>query len=706
MGIGKNLLLVSALLLASRSAAAQAVRGELLEGASGRPVAGALVVLLDGAGKQVGGGFTDAAGEFLVQAPGPGSYTLRAERVGFAAVRSPALRLAAGQTVTHDLETGSEAVKLEGLVVRAEKRRCAALPEAGEATAALWEEARKALGAAALTQARRSFRFTVQQHVRMLDASSLQVESEQSRRMTGFAGSPFESAPAERLVREGFTRQEGDSTVYYGPDAAVLLSDEFLDTHCFRVQESEGAARGLVGLAFEPVRGRRLPDIRGALWLDPATAELRHLEYTYTGLDLLGPSGRLGGRVEFERLPSGEWIVPRWRILMPVVGTDTLSVAGQVRERRKVAAIREGAGEVLEVRTPAGVLVRSAARASLSGVVFDSTRSAPLAGARVRLAGTAVEAETDAGGRFRIPDAAEGRYRVVVDHPRVDSLEWTAPALTVDLRRDAETEVRLAVPPLASVLAARCPPLERRGGTGVVVGVVKQAGAAAPPPATPVVLSWAADGTVPAGRTVAWTDALGNYHACAVPFGVAVEARVGSPSAPAAELRASAERATRHDLVLAAPPAAVAAAPRVLEPLVVTAAPPLARRTRSSGVRMDVLVREEVERLRGIALHAGDLVRRFPGVGIQENMVRGVVVGVCVRQTRKREGSPCAAVFVDGVFQPNGAEELARLNLSRIESIEFVPPVLARSRYGREAEGGALLVYTIGNGPYAARPGS
>ncbi len=705
MASWKNLVLVAGLLLAGRSAAAQAVRGELVEGASGRPVAGALVVLLDGAGKQVGGGFADADGGFLVQAPGPGSYTLRAERVGFAAVRSPALRLAAGQTVTHDLEMGSEAVRLEGLVVRGEKRRCAALPDAGEQTAALWEEARKALGATAWTQARRSFRFTLQQHVRMLDASSLQVQSEQSRRMTGFAGSPFESVPAERLVREGFTRQEGDSTVYYAPDAGVLLSDEFLDSHCFRVQEGEGAARGLVGLGFEPVRGRGLPDVRGVLWLDPATAELRHLEYTYTGLDLLGPSGRLGGRVEFERLPSGEWIVPRWRILMPVVGTDTLSVAGQVRERRKVAAIREGAGEVLEVRTPGGVLVRSAARASLSGVVFDSTRSAPLAGARVRLAGTAVEAETDAGGRFRIPDAAEGRYRVVVAHPRVDSLEWTAPAVTVDLRREAVNEVRLAVPPLAAVLAARCPPLERRGGTGVVVGVVKQAGAAAPP-ATPVVLSWAADGTVPAGRTVAWTDALGNYHACAVPFGVAVEARVGSPSAPAAELRASAERATRHDLVLAAPPAAVAAAPRVLEPLVVTAASPLDRRTRSSGVRMDVLVREEVERLRGIALHAGDLVRRFPGVGIQENLVRGVVQGVCVRQLRKREGSPCAAVFVDGVFQPNGAEELARLNLSRIESLEFVPPLLARSRYGGDAEGGALLVFTIGNGPYAARPGS
>ncbi|HEV2733652.1 MAG TPA: carboxypeptidase-like regulatory domain-containing protein, partial [Longimicrobiaceae bacterium] len=208
MACWKILVLVAGLLLAGRSAAAQAVRGDLLEGASGRPVAGAFVVLLDGAGKQVGGGFTDAAGAFLVQAPGPGSYTLRAERVGFAAVRSPVLRLAAGQTVTHGLETGSEAVKLEGLVVRAEKRRCAALPEAGEATAALWEEARKALGAAAWTESRRRFRYTIQRHVRTMDVA-LRVQSEEGQRLTGFAGSPFVSVPAERLAREGFARQEG-----------------------------------------------------------------------------------------------------------------------------------------------------------------------------------------------------------------------------------------------------------------------------------------------------------------------------------------------------------------------------------------------------------------------------------------------------------------------------------------------------------------
>ena len=47
-------------------------------------------------------------------------------------------------------------------------------------------------------------------------------------------------------------------SIYWAPDAAVLLSDEFLDTHCFHVTRNERRAPGLIGLAFQPVRGRNL----------------------------------------------------------------------------------------------------------------------------------------------------------------------------------------------------------------------------------------------------------------------------------------------------------------------------------------------------------------------------------------------------------------------------------------------------------------
>ena len=73
-----------------------------------------------------------------------------------------------------------------------------------------------------------------------------------------------------------------------------------------RVEKSEEQP-GLLGLAFEPVRDRRIPDIRGVLWLSARSAELRFVEFDYTGMSLPEPAAN-GGRVEYERLPGGAWI--------------------------------------------------------------------------------------------------------------------------------------------------------------------------------------------------------------------------------------------------------------------------------------------------------------------------------------------------------------------------------------------------------------
>jgi outer membrane cobalamin receptor len=151
------------------------------------------------------------------------------------------------------------------------------------------------------------------------------------------------------------------------------------------------------------------------------------------------------------------------------------------------------------------------------------------------------------------------------------------------------------------------------------------------------------------------------------------------------------------------------AAPRAaaLDPLVVTAAAPTDRQARASGVRLDVLRREEIQEYRGVALHVGDLVRRIPSVAVEEQKdgFGTIVSGVCVRHARQKYGVPCAAVVIDDVLTAAGAEALARLEIGDVESIEFVPPVVARPRYGSQAEGGALLVYTVGNGPHARRSG-
>ena len=76
---------------------------------------------------------------------------------------------------------------------------------------------------------------------------------------------------------------------------------------------------GWVGLEFVPLDGREEPDVRGVLWLDRATAELRYVEYTYTGLGFRGPVDWLGGRIDFRRVPSGTWIIPFWTVRAPLL---------------------------------------------------------------------------------------------------------------------------------------------------------------------------------------------------------------------------------------------------------------------------------------------------------------------------------------------------------------------------------------------------
>ena len=78
---GLRLATLTLALLAAAPAAAQAVRGRVTEPGTDGPVAGAVVMLLDANGARVTATLTDAQGAFALRAAGPGTYSLRAERV-------------------------------------------------------------------------------------------------------------------------------------------------------------------------------------------------------------------------------------------------------------------------------------------------------------------------------------------------------------------------------------------------------------------------------------------------------------------------------------------------------------------------------------------------------------------------------------------------------------------------------------------------
>jgi hypothetical protein len=92
----------------------------------------------------------------------------------------------------------------------------------------------------------------------------------------------------------------------------------------------------------------------------------------------------------------------------------------------------------------------------LSGMVWDSTRSAPLSKAIVYIEGTDFSGVTDSLGRFTVPHGLTGRHTVRFFHASLGSLGLTTlPGATVRLGADARTDVTLAVPSLLTLRAAQ-----------------------------------------------------------------------------------------------------------------------------------------------------------------------------------------------------------------------------------------------------------
>ncbi len=347
------------MLLGPLPGTAQAIRGALVEAGSGTPVEGAAVLLLDESGERLAWTLTDGAGRYQFVLSAPGRYRLRAERIGHASTTSPVLEVAAEEVRRTTIELPVEAITLEEIRVEG-GRRCEIRPSEGVATARVWEEARKALDATAGTTRRESYGYVLRRFRRELDRSGRRVLQETGSVDRRTLRQPFRSRPVEDLLTNGFVQPEGDDWVYFGPDAPVLLSDAFLDSHCMRLVEPETGQDGSIGLAFEPVGDRDVADISGALWLDRSNGRLQRLEYRYVNLDRRIRSDELGGEIRFLGLPDGTWIVRHWSIRMPIFMTDFESRRNRPTEGRtrvEISGIVEEGGTVERITDREGRVV-------------------------------------------------------------------------------------------------------------------------------------------------------------------------------------------------------------------------------------------------------------------------------------------------------------------------------------------------------------
>ena len=522
-------------LLVARIAGAQTVTGKVIAKTDGAPVAGAIVALVDSSGRVLTSRLAEDGGTFSLAAPSAGRFTLRIERIGFRSTTTAAFLVRQGETVDVPVTLAGEGVSLRAVVVNAD-RRCVVRPQEGVAMAQLWNEARKALRATQLTQiaqaaakARRDphrFRVRWLKFRHELTPQTLDVVHSEQVELEGETVTPFVSEDPEVLARDGYmSGQVETGSTFFAPDADVLLSDLFLDSHCFRLQAADRERRDdLIGLAFEPVRltnDRRTGrvDVRGVLWLDRASAELRYMEYSYTNLPFDVSARHAGGQLEFRPLPDGRWIVWRWYIRMPMLERKRQMVNSELSDwRTEMVRIREDGAEVLEVR-PAGS--RGNARAALRGVVFDSLHGGAMAGVRVFISGTSFAATTLADGSYRIDSIPPGWYKASIIAPRLDSLLLDPPVREISVSAGEDKHVDIAVPSLHTLSAQLCA-APVGDSSSVILGVVRDSGHTAAD--THVRAEWTEISKVAQDRVRTqpiWSETMstagGRYSLCDVP---------------------------------------------------------------------------------------------------------------------------------------------------------------------------------------------
>jgi hypothetical protein len=552
---------------------AQALRVRAIGEATGAPLGGAIADVLDARDAVAAQALLDPAGRRLLPLPGPGTYRVRVRRIGYEPFVSAPLAVAGADTLDLPLRVPERRIAL-GTIRVTDRRRCAGdAYAAGSAVATLLEEARKAFTATVLSRGELAGELVIEGRtfVRHLDEDRRPLELRLGfpRRV---GGRPFVSVSAAELSDSGYVRWGEDGTTFHGPDEQVLASGEFVRDHCFEVVGGRGATAGLFGVRFTPAR-RRASDIAGVLWIDSTSAELQHLDFWYEDPRLpvvAHGQDRSGGQVVFGRVPTGHWIVTAWRLRMPRISRDGVTLRTHVVDYTEEGGIvtpdPAWGTDTVAAQRPYLDMLRPA---RVAGTVYDSLAWRPLAGARVRITPivtddlpTAVGPElvthtafdtTDAEGRYAFDSLPAGPYRLEFNHPALDPLRILLPSRDLLLAPGAAVEGALAVPswPTLARGCVRDGPV-REGG--LLLGTVRWAGGRGVPDAT-LRVTWADPSRGGSLFTLSLSTAPdGGWRVCGVPVEGTVIVRAVPPGGarPGAEASVTfgARRVARVDLVL------------------------------------------------------------------------------------------------------------------------------------------------------------
>jgi hypothetical protein len=541
----RDIVIAAAIGLAGARAAAQEVRIEVVEASNGKAIVGANVAVLDSAGMLLGGGFSDQGGHVDLPTPPRAPFRVRADKVSFDTWVSVVLR-PAGKPI--HVRIGMFPTRIPSVVGRTETA-CQQLSGPGTRAGDLWAELRKALTANAMTEAQGLVALDVDLYERVLDRN-LGVMSERTEQRTKVPRRPATGISWDQLD----SARRGDATsadVYRAPDAATFLSDQFVKSHCFSAIRGYGSENGLTGLEFKPARIGGLPELTGVIWLDPRANTLRYLNFDYVNLPVPLRIARTTGRVDFQQLPSGKWIVPRWYIRMPRtarvrstdVGSPTVvrdslvgyhEVGGTARPAGSAPAV--AAGSPAPAQDEPEQAPSDAVHSILIGFVFDSTTGRPLKGVEVSTSGGQFKAITSDGGRYELSVFGGLSDKVIFDHPRLSLFRIPERVQNITVPAGSRGQAVVIIPSLGTLRKRLCG--QNETGTeaqGIAVGYVRDA-AGNPVRSAHVWATWQISWIEQNGRLVSTnqqrtvetdTGPDGSYMLCGFTRGTQITAKVG-----------------------------------------------------------------------------------------------------------------------------------------------------------------------------------
>jgi hypothetical protein len=196
------------------------------------------------------------------------------------------------------------------------------------------------------------------------------------------------------------------------------------------------------------------------------------------------------------------------------------------------------------------LFARAATGQSIRGTIVDSASGKGVAGARVSVTGTSLQATADALGRFTIAGVPAGEHMLAIHTASLDSMSAGYSAAVTVAQETTTFAVR--VPNALQIAAGACGDAGFGDG-GILLGKLRVDGDSTAALSGTVSAEWRAGASGDARAVSGRSDARGRFALCGVALGVplTVRALTDSASGQASELRVpAAARFARAELVL------------------------------------------------------------------------------------------------------------------------------------------------------------